>query len=125
MKCYICDSETTLIKGNYTCQNLTITDVPMKKCLKCGETSFVSLTSKILEIGFSNLEKKTISYVDAVKLADTDSHVYCTECFYGRDLIRSITETTDCPDNCNNCNPYNPEDSTRYKERPMYIPHWI
>lgn len=50
-----------------------------------------------------------------------NTHVYCTNCKYGKILIKSIINDTNLPNECKNCNPYNPEDSCRYEERPNYI----
>lgn len=52
---------------------------------------------------------------------DKNTHVYCTNCTKGGDLIQSIINETAIPKRCNGCYPYNPEDSTPYEERPNYI----
>ena len=52
---------------------------------------------------------------------DKNTHVYCTNCIKGEELIQSIIDGTDAPKGCDGCHPYNPEDSTPYEERPNYI----
>lgn len=51
-----------------------------------------------------------------------DTHVYCTNCVQGDELIISISHDTSIPNCCEECNPYNLEDSTPFKDRPNYIP---
>lgn len=51
-----------------------------------------------------------------------DTHVYCTECKEGDNLISSIEGDKDIPITCKNCFPYNPEDSYKFKERPNFVP---
>lgn len=52
---------------------------------------------------------------------DKNTHVYCTNCKFGDNLIKNIIKEIENPTQCNGCNPYNPEDSTPFNERPNYI----
>lgn len=49
-----------------------------------------------------------------------NTHVYCTDCMYGKKLIQAIINETDIPKQCKNCYPYNPEDSMKYEDKPNY-----
>jgi len=55
---------------------------------------------------------------------DKNTHVYCTECINGKQLIESIIEDNILlmPKECESCYPWNPEDSFRFEERPNYKP---
>lgn len=53
-----------------------------------------------------------------------DTHVYCTNCRFGEELILRIMsdETFVEPTPCVGCYAYNPEDSVTFQERPHYQP---
>ena len=53
---------------------------------------------------------------------DKDTHVYCTKCKHGEELIKAITAETEMPLPCQSCNPWNCEDSMRFEDRPNYKP---
>lgn len=49
------------------------------------------------------------------------THVYCTNCIYGKELIASIDDQEPIPKICCSCYPFDPEDSEPYERRPKYI----
>lgn len=50
-----------------------------------------------------------------------NEYVYCTNCKYGSELVKSIVfDSVDIPEQCNGCYPYNPEDSMKYEDRLNY-----
>lgn len=76
------------------------------------------LIDKNNEIKFS---KFTIAEI--VNLVPSlEDHVYCTNCFYGKELINSVDGDTKTPACCEDCYPYDFEDSTPLEDRPNYKP---
>ena len=53
---------------------------------------------------------------------DKNTHVYCTGCKYGEELMKAIREKTEKPLPCQFCNPLNCEDSMSFEDRPNYRP---
>ncbi len=53
---------------------------------------------------------------------DKDTHVYCTKCKHGEELIKAITAEGEMPLPCQSCNPWNCEDSMRFEDRPNFEP---
>lgn len=53
---------------------------------------------------------------------DKNTHVYCTKCKHGKELIKAIMEETEEPLPCQSCNPLNCEDSMRFEDRPNFKP---
>lgn len=51
---------------------------------------------------------------------DKNTHVYCTKCKHGKELIKAIMEETEEPLPCQSCNPLNCEDSMRFEDRPNF-----
>lgn len=60
---------------------------------------------------------EAIEYERTKKL---NTHVYCTDCIYGEELITSIENNSALPSQCEGCYPMNPEDSVALKMRPNY-----
>jgi hypothetical protein len=54
---------------------------------------------------------------------DKDTHVYCTDCIRGQDLLEGIMfyNTHDIPKECKECNPFDPEDSRAFELRKNYV----
>lgn len=56
-------------------------------------------------------------------VTNSNEHVYCTNCAYGKDLINSINdESSPEPTQCTSCYPYDFEDSVPLNKRPNYKP---
>lgn len=49
-----------------------------------------------------------------------DTHVYCTNCVNGDNLLRFLLGIKEMPYNCDYCHPENPEDSFPLKIRQKY-----
>jgi hypothetical protein len=61
---------------------------------------------------------ENLNYMDNPK---NEQHVYCTDCFYGKDLLDKIENLKpSLPKRCENCYPYDPEDSVPLGIRKNY-----
>lgn len=52
----------------------------------------------------------------------TDTHVYCTDCIFGKEVIDRIKKDKSIPESCDGCWHYHPEDSFPNYLRPNYVP---
>jgi hypothetical protein len=57
-----------------------------------------------------------------MKPMNKDTHVYCTDCIYGEELIQSIEDFEPMPCACCSCYSLDPEDSCPFEFRKNYIP---
>lgn len=72
-------------------------------------------------IGDKELTKEMIKNMIYGEDMNKDEYVYCTNCKYGNELVKSIMfDGTNIPKQCGNCYPYNIEDGMRYEDRPNY-----
>jgi len=76
------------------------------------------MSENLVDVSF---EVDNILNNERIAINNITSHVYCTQCVNGEDLIKAINENKDIPEICKYCYPYNPENSVPFSTRRCYI----